>query len=93
MLGSARGGIDHVVERLLTLVNVRSVEAQHKDFDATQKQILLRSTETALHNYYKVCFKYAADMICKEAQAATSTKYTVKQVPCTDYCHYLYILV
>jgi hypothetical protein len=72
--------VDCLVERLLNLLNMRTVEQRHQMFDATNKLILQRNAEPAVKQYASACTLYASQLIVKEIEKAQPSEYAVHWV-------------
>ena len=77
LIPSSRVDLDILIKHLISMLNVRSVEAAHRHFDATMKTTLVSNNTPAVHQYYQLCTRYCASLICNEIDKAQTKKYVV----------------
>lgn len=77
LIPSSRVDLDILIKHLIGMLNVRSVEAAHRRFDATLKTTLVGNGNPAVRKYYQLCTQYSAGLICSEIAKAQTKKYVV----------------
>nr|XP_047123858.1 uncharacterized protein LOC124806770 [Hydra vulgaris] len=75
VLGSAQLSLDGLIKNLLTIMDVRSYETHHRQFDMNMKTAIIPQPNVV--EYYKHFTDYAAGIIAKQIQVVGSKKYSI----------------
>nr|XP_047125577.1 protein FAR1-RELATED SEQUENCE 5-like [Hydra vulgaris] len=78
VLGYAQLSLHGLIKSLLTIVEVRSFETHHRQFEMIMKTPIV--TQPNVSEYYKLCTDYAARIISKEMELLQSKDYNVVKI-------------
>ncbi|XP_047123736.1 uncharacterized protein LOC124806687 isoform X2 [Hydra vulgaris] len=71
--------MDVLVNNLLGMSSLRSMESVHRDFENTLKNVTGNKSSPLVEKYFKICTRYSSNLLQNEVEMACCNGYTINK--------------
>ncbi|XP_047129191.1 uncharacterized protein LOC124809264 [Hydra vulgaris] len=79
LIPSSRVDMDVLVNNLLGMSSLRSMESVHRDFENTLKNVTGNKSSPLVEKYFKICTRYSSNLLQNEVEMACCNGYTINK--------------
>ncbi|XP_065679150.1 uncharacterized protein LOC124814304 isoform X2 [Hydra vulgaris] len=79
LIPSSRVDMDVLVNNLLGMSSLRSMESVHRDFENTFKNVTGNKSSPLVKKYFKICTRYSSNLLQNEVEMACCNGYTINK--------------